>query len=68
MAISIEDPSNVVRNTTFTRTITPEGDEEEVITSITCVDAGTQDSGELCGENLRIRQKGQGVPIIPLPG
>lgn len=45
MAISIEDPSNVVRNTTFTRTITPEGDEEEVITSITCVDAGTQDSG-----------------------
>ena len=45
MAISIEDPSNIVRNTTFTRTITPEVDEDEVITSITCVDAGTQDSG-----------------------
>ena len=45
MAISIEDPSNIVRNTTFTRTITPEVDEDEVITSITCIDAGTQDSG-----------------------
>jgi len=45
MAISIEDPSNIVRNTTFTRTITPEVDEDEVITSIACVDAGTQDSG-----------------------
>lgn len=45
MAISIEDPSNVVRNATFTSTITPTADAGEVITSIACVDAGTQDSG-----------------------
>ena len=44
MAISITDPSAVVRNTTFTRTITPSVGTE-VITSIACVDAGTADSG-----------------------
>ena len=44
MAISISDPSAVVRNTTFTRTITPSVGTE-VITSIACVDAGTADSG-----------------------
>ena len=44
MAISITDPSAVVRNTTFTRTITPSVGTE-VITSISCVDAGTADSG-----------------------
>jgi len=45
MAISITDPANVIRNATFTSTITPTVDAGEVITSITCVDAGTQDSG-----------------------
>jgi hypothetical protein len=45
MPVTIENPSNVVRNTTFTSTITPTVDAGEVITSITCVDAGTQDSG-----------------------
>ena len=44
MAISITDPANVIRNATFTATITPTV-SDEVITSIACVDAGTQDSG-----------------------
>lgn len=44
MAIEITDPADVIRNTNFTATITPTV-ADEVITSIACVDAGTQDSG-----------------------
>ena len=44
MAISITDPADVIRNETFTRTITPIV-SDEVITAIVCRSAGTLDSG-----------------------
>ena len=45
MAISITDPQDVIRNETFTRTITPTV-SDEVITAIACIDSNwPQDSG-----------------------
>lgn len=44
MPVTIEDPSDIVRNTTFTRTITPDAGADTV-TAITCTPVGTIDSG-----------------------
>ena len=44
MPVTITDPANIVRNTTFSRTITPDPGADTV-TAITCTPVGTVDSG-----------------------
>ena len=44
MPVTITDPVNIVRNTTFSRTITP-APGADTVTAITCTPVGTVDSG-----------------------